>query len=60
MLLNYLNELKGLTTREEFEDVLKMTEDDIKFNKVRFNKKTSVEEFILICNRSLSLVKRYC
>ena len=58
MLLNYLNELKGLTTREEFKEVLKITEDDIKFNKVRFNKKTSAEEFILICNRSLSLIKR--
>ncbi|WP_024614643.1 hypothetical protein [Clostridium sp. Ade.TY] len=59
MLLKYLDKLKQITTKEQFKEILKITEDDIKFNKVMFNKRTSSQEFILICNRSLNLVKRY-
>lgn len=59
MLFKYLDELKKVTTKEQFKEVLKITEDDIKFNKVKFNKVTKVYEFIIICNRSLNLVRRY-
>lgn len=59
MLLRYLDELKQVTTKDQFKDVLKITEDDIKFNKIMFNKVTSTHEFIIICNRSLNLVRRY-
>lgn len=59
MLIKYLDKLQKVTTKEEFKAILKMTEEDIKFNKVKFNKVTSANEFIVICNRSLSLVRRY-
>lgn len=59
MLLKYLDKLKKVTTKEQFKEVLKITEDDIKFNKVKFNKVTKAHEFIIICNRSLNLVRRY-
>ena len=59
MLIKYLDELRNDTTKEEFTAILKMTEEDIKFNKVKFNKVTSANEFIVICNRSLKLVRRY-
>ncbi|MCR6516288.1 MAG: hypothetical protein ACRC1T_11785 [Clostridium chrysemydis] len=59
MLLKYLDKLKQTTTKEEFEIILKITEEDIKFNKIKFNKCTGPKEFLLICNRSMNLVKRY-
>lgn len=59
MLIKYLDKLQKVTTKEEFKAILKMTEEDIKFNKVKFNKVTSANEFIVICNRSLNLVRRY-
>lgn len=59
MLLKYLDKLKKVTTKEQFKEVLKITEDDIKFNKIRFNKVTKTQDFIAICNRTLKLVKRY-
>ncbi|BFK81456.1 hypothetical protein I3900191A7_16010 [Clostridium baratii] len=59
MLLKYLDKLKKVTTKEQFKEVLKITEDDIKFNKIRFNKVTKTQDFIEICNRTLKLVKRY-
>lgn len=49
MLFNYLNNLKNNTNDEDFREILKMVEDDIKFNRTSMGKKTSTKEFIKIC-----------
>ncbi|MGL4571828.1 MAG: hypothetical protein ACRCVJ_12270 [Clostridium sp.] len=58
MLLQYLDWIKGQTTKEEFTEILKMTEDDIKFNQIGFKKLTRQYEFIFICHRCFNLVRR--
>lgn len=58
MVSKFLNELKIDTTDEEFREILKMTEDDIKFNKIGFNKKTTQIELINILNISKNLIKK--
>lgn len=44
-------------TKEEFEEVLKIATEDIKFNNIGFNKRTKVEDLKLLLDRSLSLVR---
>lgn len=58
MLNKYLSWLKDNTSKEEFKEVLNIATVDIKFNRVSFNKCTSPKEFILICNRSLNMLRR--
>lgn len=58
MLIKILDELKANNTKENFERIMKVTEDDIKFNRVRFNKRTSVNEFITILKLSERVVLR--
>lgn len=58
MLIRILDELKANNTKENFERIMKATEDDIKFNRVRFNKRTSVNEFIAILKLSEKVVLR--
>lgn len=58
MLIRILDELKANNTKENFERIMKATEDDIKFNRVRFNKRTSVDEFIAILKLSEKVVLR--
>ena len=52
MLFSFLQELRNNTNDKEFKEILKITSDDIKFNRVSFGKTTSQEEFINICQRS--------
>lgn len=52
----FLDKLRANTTREEFKEILKATEDDIKFNRVGFKKCTSQKEFISICEVSWNLI----
>lgn len=58
MLIRILDELKANNTKDNFERIMKATEDDIKFNRVRFNKRTSVNEFIAILKLSEKVVLR--
>lgn len=57
MLFKFLKELKESLTKEEFIEVLQITEQDIKFNQLGFNKLTKAKKFIEICKSSLILVK---
>ncbi|WP_244832984.1 hypothetical protein [Clostridium sp. BJN0001] len=50
MVFNFLNELKEKVCKKDFEIILNMATDDIKFNRVKFNKRTSPKEFISICS----------
>lgn len=56
MLYRWLEELKLTTTNEEFEEILKMTSDDIRFNRIRFNKCTNAKKFIEIAEICKRLV----
>lgn len=50
MFCLFLDLLKSQTTEEEFMSILKDTDDDIKFNRVRFGKTTNLNEYIRICS----------
>lgn len=58
MLIKYLDELKATNTKENFEKIIKITEEDIKFNRVNFNKKTAVNDFIAIAEMAKEVVLR--
>lgn len=44
---------------EVLKDVMKMTDDDIKANRVAFGKRTSSKEYMKIFKRSLSIWERH-
>jgi diketogulonate reductase-like aldo/keto reductase len=58
MLLDFLEELKSQTTELQFKEVLKIATQDLMFNQVKFNKKTSERKVIQVCMESLILVQR--
>ncbi len=56
MLFKYLESLKNNINEEEFKEILKITADDIKFNRIGFNKTTNAKKFIEIAERSRNIV----
>lgn len=57
-VLNYLKNLKSITTDESFKTIVAMVEADIKFNNIRFGKTTSQADFISRCKLChIALVK---
>ena len=52
-------EAKGITlTNNEFAAVMYITTQDIKFNRIGFNKRTSYKEVISIAEKSAKALKR--
>ncbi len=51
MVLEFLNNLKSKVSKEDFAVIFAMTREDIRFNKVSFNKKITPKEFVEICTR---------
>ncbi|MDU5107158.1 MULTISPECIES: hypothetical protein [unclassified Clostridium] len=49
MLFKYLTELKNSLSAKEFSAFMNDVTNDIKANRVAFNKRTSSKEFINIC-----------
>lgn len=49
MLFKYLTELKNSLSEDEFIDFMIDVTNDIKVNRIAFNKRTSQEEFKNIC-----------
>lgn len=49
MLLQYLTELKNSFSKDDFYSFMRDVTNDIKVNRVAFNKRTSQEEFKNIC-----------
>ena len=47
MLFKYLESLKNNINEEEFKEILKITADDIKFNRIGFNKTTNAKKFMI-------------
>ena len=58
MILEFLNEIRANITEEEFNEMLMIAEQDIKFNQIGFNKLTKAKTFIEICMSSLILIQR--
>lgn len=56
MVFAFLKKISASTTEKEFREILKITEQDIKFNRVGFDKCTSPSEFIKICSISYYLI----
>lgn len=56
MLFKYLESLKNNTNEEDFSEILKKTADDIKFNRIGFNKTTNPKKFIEIAERKRNIV----
>lgn len=49
MLLQYLTEIKSSLSKEEFLKFMSDVTNDIKVNRIAFNKRTSQAEFKYIC-----------
>ena len=58
MVFKFLTWLKAETTDSQFKEILKATEDDIKFNRIAFGKTTTPLQFIRICTRCACLIIR--
>lgn len=48
MFYLFLDLLRSQTTEDEFKEILKETDNDIKFNRIRFGKTTNLKEYIRI------------
>lgn len=48
MNYKYIKGLKSRYSKEEFEDILLVVEQDLKFNKFRFNKRITNKEFLTV------------
>ena len=48
-MLKFLEELKKRNDKDTFDEIIMMAEEDIKFNRVGFNKVTTKDDFIKIC-----------
>lgn len=57
MVNNFLKQLRAVTTKEEFKEILKIAEQDIKFNRVGFSRLTNQDNFINICKMSERLIR---
>lgn len=58
MAFKFLQWLKQNVTKEQFKTILAATDEDIKFNRVGFGKKTSQRQYVDICSRTAQLVIR--
>lgn len=58
MAFKFLQWLKQNVTKEQFKVILNATDEDIKFNRVKFGKRTNQKEFVNICSRTAQTVIR--
>lgn len=58
MLFDFFKELKSQTTEKEFKEVLKIATEDLMFNQVKFDKRTSERKVIEVCMDSLILIQK--
>lgn len=58
MLLKYLDKLKSNMDKHSFLILVNAVEDDIKFNRIRFKKRTTPEEFIRLLEMTKEAVLR--
>ncbi len=58
MLFDFFKELKSQTTEKEFKEVLKIATQDLMFNQVKFDKRTSERKVVEVCMDSLILIQK--
>ncbi|MGM9935431.1 hypothetical protein [uncultured Clostridium sp.] len=56
MVFKFLRWLKANVNEENFRLILNAADDDIKFNRVLFNKKTGPEKYIDICLKCADVI----
>ena len=58
MIRQLLKEFGAKTTEQEFKEILQITTDDIRENRIRFGKMTNLDEAMLIAFRAYVVMKR--
>ena len=58
MIRKQIEAFIGNVDDNTFREALKMTEDDIKVNRLNFQLKTQIEDFILILINSIKILRR--
>ncbi len=58
MIKKQIESLIGQVDDQTFREALKMTEDDIKANRLSIKLKTQIEDFILILINSIKILRR--
>lgn len=58
MIRKQIESLIGQVDDRTYNEALKMTEADIKFNRLSFKLKTQIEDFILILINSIKILRR--
>ncbi len=58
MIRKQIESLIGQVDDRTYAEALKMTEADIKANRLSFNMKTQIEDFILILINSIKIIRR--
>ncbi len=58
MIKKRIEALIGHVDDATFNAALKMTEDDIRANRINFNLKTNIEDFIMILINSIKILRK--
>lgn len=56
MVFKFLTWLKANVTEEQFKNILAAADQDIKFNRVCFGKRTTPKQYIDICTKCANVV----
>lgn len=57
-MIEFMRDLKSKVDDKTFKRIIEMAENDIKFNRVSFGKRTSLKQFKGICNACHFLLTR--
>ena len=58
MVFKFLTWLRNNTSQENFRDILAAADQDIKFNRVSFGKRTNPIKYIDICTKCANVILR--
>ena len=56
LVFKFLHWLRQNVTKEQFKIILKATDEDIKFNRLAFGKRTNQIQYVNICSRVAQMV----
>jgi hypothetical protein len=56
LAFKFLHWLRQNVTKEQFKTILNATDEDIKFNRLAFGKRTSQMQYVNICSRTAQTV----
>lgn len=59
MIRKLIETCENKMTDEEFKETMEIATEDIKFNRILFKKRTSLENIVAISKRSYKVVKNY-